>query len=146
MPTPTDLGDPPPTVLVSHHCHPTLIDDRFRSLIDAANAASSETLPGLVDVGLQGLVARGEAVVGQSDIDFTASLIVWWSLSRVDAVNGNIQLTPGAPITTLAPLETLDSVSKSMFPTRPCPGRPARVWRTETSARLLAPRAFRGSC
>jgi hypothetical protein len=72
MPTPTDLGDPPPTVLVSHHCPPTLIDDRFRSLIDAANAVSIETLPGLVDVRLQGWVAPGEAVVGQSDIDFTA--------------------------------------------------------------------------
>ncbi len=43
----------------------------YRPLIDAAITAY-KALPDLVDVRLQGSVARGEAVTGQSDIDFTA--------------------------------------------------------------------------
>jgi len=70
-PTSVELHDLRPAVLVSSRCHPTLIDDRFRPLIDAAITAY-KALPDLVDVRLQGSVALGEAVTGQSDIDFTA--------------------------------------------------------------------------
>jgi predicted nucleotidyltransferase len=67
-----NLPNWPGAVLVVNRCHPSLIDDQFQPLIDAAIAACLETLPGIVDVRLQGSVARGEAIQGQSDIDFMA--------------------------------------------------------------------------
>jgi predicted nucleotidyltransferase len=72
MSTPKAKGRlPSPQVLVRNRCNPALIDGQFMPLIDAV-AVYIDALPGIVDIRLQGSVARGEAIVGLSDIDFTA--------------------------------------------------------------------------
>jgi predicted nucleotidyltransferase len=60
---------------VRNRCDPERIDPRYAPLIDDAIAAYTRIFTDrIIDIRLQGSVARGEAVVGQSDIDFMAIL------------------------------------------------------------------------
>lgn len=61
------------TLTVHNRCDDVQIDARFRPLIAEVIAAYLEVFAdGILDTRLQGTVVRGDAVVGQSDIDFMA--------------------------------------------------------------------------
>lgn len=61
------------TLTVHNRCDEAHIDARFRPLIaDVIAAYLGDFADRVLDIRLRGSVARGEAVVGQSDIDFMA--------------------------------------------------------------------------
>lgn len=63
-------------VTVRNRCDAMLIGARFRPMIDEAIAVYRELFgERVIDVRLQGSVARGEAVVGRSDLDVMALLV-----------------------------------------------------------------------
>jgi predicted nucleotidyltransferase len=58
-------------LFIDNGCSLTKVDRRYLPLVEAATAAYQAVFPGQIDaVRLLGSVARGEATIGQSDIDF----------------------------------------------------------------------------
>jgi predicted nucleotidyltransferase len=145
----------PPWVLVRNRCDPALIDGRFVPLIDEAIAAYLETPSSLTDIRLQGSVARGEAIVGQSDIDFMALVagdppddeVCARLQDQAARLSGRFPVVyrvelDAAPLADLSPFQrfALSSDSLSVYGTDSLTQREQRIDRVEL-ARLVTPPA-----